>query len=160
MKFRLSAVLLAALCTSVHAMEATPAAVPFACPFTGPVTKKVDHEVRMTVYNELVRTFQAALGPLANNMGDPKVAAKAATLRVDPVRMAALAEVSGCAALVDQRSSCAAYFDTELGDPLSAFTSMKKSAPLRRQYEDAIAHLKRADFKAAAQDCMQRVGKK
>jgi hypothetical protein len=93
-------------------------------------------------------------------MDDPKVAAKVAAIRVDPARMAELAKVSGCAALLDERSSCSAFFDTEQGDPLSVITGMKKTAPLRRQYEDAIAHLGRSDFKRAAAGCINLVGKR
>jgi hypothetical protein len=159
MKRSLIACALAALCMSAHAVEVKPAAAAFSCPFAGPVTRQVAYEVRMTVYNELVRTFEAALGPLAKNIGDPNVAAKAAATRVDTARMAALAEASGCAALLDERSSCANFFDTELGDPLSVFTSMKKTAPLRKQYEEALAHLSRPDFKRAAQFCMKLVGR-
>jgi hypothetical protein len=159
MKLPLIAIVLAALSACTHAAEVRPV-TPFACPFTGPVTTKVDYEVRMAIYNELVRTYEAALGPFAKNMDDPRVAAKAEATRVDPARMAELAEVSGCAALLDERSSCSAFFDTELGDPLSVITSMKKTAPLRRQYEDAIAHLARPDFKRAAAGCIKRVGKR
>lgn len=145
-----------AMCSSAYALEVKPVATPFTCPFTNKAPEKVDHAVRTVIYNELVRTYKEAMGPLTKHPADPNMAAS----RVDPVRMAALAEVSGCAALLDERASCANYFDTELGDPLSVFTSMKKNAPLRKQYEEALAHLSRPDFKRAAQSCMKLVGKR
>lgn len=148
----------AMLSQTAHSHEAGPAATAFSCPFTNSAPKHVDYAVMMTVYNELVRTFKDALGPLAKDIGDPKVAAKAAATRVDERKMAALAEVSGCAALIDQNGGCAQFFDPELGDPLSVFTSMKKTAPLRQQYEQAISKLARPDFKRAAQSCVKRVG--
>jgi hypothetical protein len=148
----------AAMSSTAHAHEVTPAAAPFSCPFKNMAPTHVDHAVLMTVYNELVRTYKDALGPLAKDIGDPKVAAKAAASTVDARKMAALAEVSGCAALIDEHGSCAQFFDPELGDPLSVFTSMKKTSPLRKQYEQAIAKLGRPDFKRAAQACMKLVG--
>jgi hypothetical protein len=100
------------------------------------------------------------MGPKAKEIGDPKVMNRASTTRIDDGKMAALAEVSGCAALIDIHSSCASYFDPELGGPLSVFMSMKKRSVLRRQFEDAIAHLARADYKRAAQACIKLVGVK
>jgi hypothetical protein len=160
MKSTLSALLVAVatIAAPTHAAEPKPASATFVCPFTGTAPKQVDYDVSMKVYNELVRRYEAALGPLAKDIGDPKAAAKAAASRVDEGRMSALAEVSGCAALIDDAGACAQYFDPELGDPLSVFTSMKKSAPLRKQYEAALAQLARPDFKRAAQSCMKRVG--
>lgn len=130
------------------------AGAPFVCPFTAP--GKVDYAMSVVVFKELSRTFHAALGPQGKDFGDPKVAAS----RIDPEKMAALAEASGCAALLDEQASCATYFDTELGNPLSVLTSMKKTAPLRRQYEEALAHLARPDFRRAAQFCMKLVGRR
>jgi hypothetical protein len=56
MKLPLFAIVLTALSAITQAAEVKPL-TPFACPFSGPVTKKVDYEVRMVIYNELVRTY-------------------------------------------------------------------------------------------------------
>ena len=137
----------------------TPA--PFACPYSKNVAPhKVAYDVRIKVYNELVRRFDDAFGPHPEGYGDTKVAAEVSAKRIDDRKMAALAEVSGCAALFDADGACAQYYDPELGDPLSVIMSMKKKAVLRRQFEDAIEHLERLDYKRAAQSCIKLVGVK
>lgn len=128
----------------------------FACPSQVAAAHDVSYDTMIGVHKELVKRFDAALGAAAKNPGDPKVAAT----RVDDARMAALADVSGCAALIDVRGACAQFFDPELGDPLSVFMDMKTTAPLRRQFEEAIAQLARPDYRRAAQACIRRVGRK
>jgi hypothetical protein len=76
---------------------------------------------------------------------------------VDERRMAELAEVSGCAALIDEQGGCALYFDTELGAPLSTFMAMKKSAPLRRQFEKAVSRVQTPELKRTAQTCIKLI---
>lgn len=161
MKKTLLTLAVALTCATSHAAQPKPAPPAFACPYNKAIASaKVDYEVVMRVHTELVRRFDDALGKEPDGFGDPKVAARVAVRRVDDNKMAALADVSGCAALYDVDSSCAQFFDPELGDPLSVFMSMKKSAPLRRQFEDAIAHLARPDYKRAAQACIKLVGVK
>lgn len=144
------------LCGTAQAGMQTPAAASFACPYTGKAPDDIPYDTMIGVYKALVARYKDALGPAATDIGDPKVAAKVASSRID----GALAEVSGCAALIDIRNSCAQFFDPELGDPLSVFMDMKRSAPLRRQFEDAIAHLARPGDRRAAQACIERVGRK
>jgi hypothetical protein len=115
--------------------------------------------VVIDVLGALDNAFDAAVGPDGKHVDQPKVVNKLAATRVAETKMAALAEVSGCAALIDVRSSCALYYDPELGDPLSVFMGMKKSAPLRRQFEAAIARLPDGEPKRAAQSCIKLVGR-
>jgi len=150
----------AAAVLSGAAHAAVPAAAPFACPYANKAPRDVSYDTMISVHNELVKRFRDALGTTVKDIGDPKVAAKVAASRIDDARMTALAEVSGCAALIDERGGCAQYFDPELGDPLSVFMDMQKTAPLRRQYEEAVAHLTRPDYKRAAQACIKLVGRK
>lgn len=157
----LAALAIAGAAIPAHAADGKGIPAPFACPYSKDVAPhKVPYDVRMKVHDELVRRFDDAFGHHPDGFGDPKVAAKVAATRIDDRKMAALAEVSGCAALFDADGACAQFYDPELGDPLSVIMSMKKKAVLRRQFEDAIAHLERPDYKRAAQACIKLVGVK
>jgi hypothetical protein len=159
MKFSsLLAVLALAVWTTACSQEAPHAASNFVCPVKRVAGPKVEHQVVIDILNALNNAFDAALGPDAGHVDQPKVVNKLAATRVDETKMAALAEVSGCAALIDVRSSCALYYDPELGNPLSVFMGMKKSAPLRMQFEAAIARLPNGEPKRAAQSCIKLVG--
>ena len=143
--------------TAAHAQSPTPARAGYACPVTDASSKNVPYSVVQGVSQVLDKAFDAALGPDAAKVSEPKVFARVAARRVDDGRMAELAEVSGCAALIDQHAGCAGYFDTELGSPLSVFMSMKKTAPLRRQFEEAVARIQSPERRGAAQSCIRRI---
>lgn len=149
-----------AVCASACSQETTQHATPFVCPVQHVATQKVDQRTINTLFDALQAAFAAALGPDADKIGLAKVRARLEAQRVDDSKMATLANISGCAALVDMGSGCAMYYDPELGDPLSAFMGMKKSAPLRKQFEDAIARLPDLEQRRAAQTCIKLVGGK
>ncbi|WP_322403907.1 hypothetical protein [Massilia luteola] len=132
----------------------------YVCPVKNIATKKVTREMGVDVLNALNKAFDAALGSNAKHVDQRKIVNKLAATRVDEAKMMALAEVSGCAALIDVDSSCALYYDPELGDPLSVFMGMKKSAPLRKQFEEAVAHVPDLEQRRAAQTCIKLVGKR
>lgn len=160
MKFSsLLPILTLAVCATACSQDITHATAGFVCPVKSVAGPKVEHHVVIDILDALNKAFDAALGPDAKHVDQPKVANKLAMTRVDDAKMAALAEVSGCAALVDVRSSCALYYDPELGDPLSVFMDMKKSSPLRKQFEAAVARLPDGEPKRAAQSCIKLVGK-
>ena len=146
------------VCTAACSQEAPHATSAFVCPVKSVAGPKVEHQAVIDILGALNKAFDAALGPDGKHVDDPKVVNKLAATRVDETKMAALADVSGCAALVDVRSSCSLYYDPELGDPLSVFMGMKKSAPLRKQFEAAIARLPDGEPKHAAQSCIKLVG--
>ena len=148
-----------AVCTAACSQEAPRPTSAFVCPVKSVAGPKVEHQVVIDVLGALDNAFDAAVGPDGKHVDQPKVVNKLAATRVAETKMAALAEVSGCAALIDVRSSCALYYDPELGDPLSVFMGMKKSAPLRRQFEAAIARLPDGEPKRAAQSCIKLVGR-
>ena len=132
----------------------------YVCPVKNIPPKKITQEMGLGVLNALNQAFDAALGPDAKHVDQRKVVNKLAAARVDEVKMMALAEVSGCAALIDVDSGCALYYDPELGDPLSVFMGMKKSAPLRKQFEEAVARVPDLEQRRAAQTCIKLVGKR
>ena len=144
------------LSAAANAQQTTAALPPYACPALHKASKEDRDRVRSDVTNALNAAFDAAMGPDAHRLHEPKVFARVAAQRIDERRMAELANVSGCAALLDQHSSCSAYFDTEMGNPLSAITSMKRGAPLRKQFEGAIARLPVAEMRLAAQTCFKQ----
>ena len=149
-----------AVCTAACSQEApqVTSTSAFVYPVKGVAGPKVEHQAVIDILGALNKAFDAALGPDGKHVDQPKVVSKLAATRVDDTRMAALADVSGCAALIDVRSSCSLYYDPELGDPLSVFMGMKKSAPLRKQFEAAIARLPDGEPKRAAQSCIKLVG--
>jgi len=79
--------------------------------------------------------------------------------RIDPKAMAEIAAIAGCAALLDQ-SSCSTFYDPEFGGEVTAFTDLSTKAPVRRQFDDAIAALPSDMARKAAQSCIKRVAKK
>jgi hypothetical protein len=139
--------------------DAPAAAAGYACPVKEINAPKADQKVVYAVLDAVNKAFEGVFGPDARHVGERKVAARLAASRMDEGRMAALAQVSGCAALIDEQSGCALFYDPELGDPLSFFMGLKASAPLRRQFEAAIAHVPDAAQKRAAQTCIRLVGK-
>lgn len=142
--------------TPAAAVVQTPAA--FACPVDSRKPQPVSQEQVFAVLGALNTAFDAALGPDARHVDQSAVLARLAASTVDTQRMAHLAEVTGCAALIDVQSSCANYFDPELGDPLSVFMGMKKTAPLRRQFEAAVARVTDPPSRRAALACIKLVG--
>jgi hypothetical protein len=150
---------LASLYVASAARPAPPAAAAFACPVKEIAAPRYEQKTFDTVADALTRAFEDTLGPDARRLYERKVMARVAASRVDEAKMATLAEVSGCASLLDVQSSCAQFYDPELGNPLSVFMGMKPSAPLRRQFEAAIAHLPDGAQKRAAQACIKLVGK-
>jgi hypothetical protein len=130
----------------------------YVCPVKNVPPQKVTQEMGYAVLDALNKAFDAALGPDAKHVDQPKVVARLAATRVGDAKMAALAEISGCAALIDVDSSCSLYYDPEQGDPLSVFMRMKRSAPLRKQFEDAVAHVPDLEQRRAAQSCIKLVG--
>lgn len=139
--------------------QAPPPLAAQACPVKLPVGKDSFADVEK-VSAVLTAAFDAAIGPDAHRLHEDKVMARLAASRLDEERMAVLAAASGCAALLDEHSSCAQYYDQEYGNPLGVFMSMKKSAPVRRQFEAAVARLPDPDQRRAAQSCIKRVGLK
>jgi hypothetical protein len=129
----------------------------YSCPVLHVALQKVSRQTVDEVSQSLDKAFSAALGPDSKRLFDDKVFARVAARTVDERRMAELAEVSGCAALIDERGGCALYFDTELGNPLSVFMAMKKTAPMRRQFESAIARVRTPELKRAAQACIKLI---
>jgi hypothetical protein len=150
-------IVMAVIPLSAHAQDSAAAPAAYACPVLNVAPEKVSRQTLKDVTNALNNAFNAALGPDAKRISDDKVFARLAARTVDERRMAELAEASGCAALIDERGSCALYFDTELGNPLSAFMAMKKNAPLRRQFENAVAHIRMPEPKRAAQACIKLI---
>lgn len=132
----------------------------YVCPVKNIAPKKVTQEMGYAVLDALNKAFDAALGPDARRVDQPKVVGKLAASHVDDAKMMALADVSGCAALIDVDSSCSLYYDPELGNPLSVFMGMKKSAPLRKQFEEAVARVPDPAQRRAAQTCIKLVGKR
>jgi hypothetical protein len=149
-----------AVCATACSQEAALPASSFACPLQHAATKQVEQKTIDTMFDALQGAFAAAIGPEAGKIGLSKVRAKLEMTRVDDGKMAALANVSACAALIDVNSGCALYYDPELGDPLSAFMGMKKTAPLRKQFEEAIARVPNLEQRRAAQTCIKLVGGK
>lgn len=152
------AVTIAAAQAQAQAHEIEPVPAAYACPVPRPAPRKLDPDMVDRVSNALDQAFDAAMGPDAKRLHDPKVFAKVAARTADERRMAALADVTGCAALVDERNGCALYFDTELGNPLSVFMRMKRTAPMRRQFEQAVARIPDPALKRAAQGCIRLIG--
>ena len=151
------AIAVAAIPLSAQAQEGAAAHAAYACPVVHVAPEKVSRQTLKDVTNALNNAFDAALGPDGRRISDDKVFARLAARTVDERRMAELAEVSGCAALIDEHGGCALYFDTELGNPLSAFMAMKKNAPLRRQFENAVARVRTPELKRAAQACIKLI---
>ena len=149
-----------AVCTAACSQNISHATSGYACPVKSASGPKVGQQVTYDILDALNKAFDAALGPDAKHLDQPTVVNKLAATRVDDAKMAALADVSGCVALIDVRSSCSLYYDPELGNPLSVFMGMKKSAPLRKQFEAAVAHLPDGEPKQAAQTCIKLVGKR
>jgi len=139
--------------------DAPPAAAAYACPVKEIAAPRLEQKTLYAVLDALTKAFEDALGPDAHQVHLRKVLARVAASRVDEGKMAALAEVSGCAALIDEQSGCAQFYDPELGNPLSVFMGMTPSAPLRRQFEAAIAHVSDPAQKRAALTCIKLVGK-
>lgn len=143
---------------AAHA-EAAPAVAAYACPVKHLPPQKFDQAEIAAVSAALDDAYAAALGKDARQMHLDPVAKRVSAAHLDDARMTRLAEVTGCAALYDRHASCATYFDVEYGNPLSVFMNMKKSTPLRRQLDAAIARLPDQQQRQAAQYCIKLVGK-
>lgn len=131
----------------------------YACPVKHLPPQQFDDREIDAVSKSLDAAYAAALGKDANQMHLDAVSKRVSATHIDDARMASLAEVTGCAALYDRHASCATYFDVEHGNPLSVFMDMKKSTPLRRQLDAAIARLPDQQQRQAAQYCIKLVGK-
>jgi len=130
-----------------------------ACPVKLPIGKSSFAD-DTKVFEALTKAFDGAIGPDAHRLYEDKVMAKLAASHLDEDRMAVLAAASACAALLDEHASCAQYYDPEYGNPLGVFMSMKKSAPVRRQFEAAVARVPDPNQRRAAQYCIKLVGAK
>lgn len=106
------------------------------------------------VTKALEQRLAAALGPKWVMLG-PAAGKK----KVEPAAMAAVAEMAGCAAVIDVGSSCASFFDPEFSTTLGIITNLPKKTLLRRQFDDALQALPEGKEKAAAQSCMKSVAK-
>jgi hypothetical protein len=127
-----------------------PAKVSFVCPVKYRVPQAALTDVPEIINTEMTKRFDAVQA----------AAKRAPATPVDPALMTALAEVAGCGALIDTESSCSIYFSPHVGDPLSIFMDMKKTAPLRKQFEEAIKALPNKYEREAAQHCIKLTGKK
>lgn len=81
------------------------------------------------------------------------------TKRIDPKAMEEIAGIAGCAAMLD-RPACASFYDPEFGGNLTVFTALGSKAPVRKQFDEAIAALPSVEARKAAQYCVKLVGKK
>jgi hypothetical protein len=154
MKFSLGLVALAL----AWAPSAYAAAAPFSCPVKHPVPQALLSDIPAVINTEMDKRFDAVI-----NASGPKGPGKANAEQnkpVDPALMTALAQVAGCGALIDKESSCANYFSPFVGSPLSVFMDMKKTNPLRMQFEAAIKALPDRYQREAAQHCIKLVGGK
>ncbi|MEJ7804540.1 MAG: hypothetical protein WKG03_01270 [Telluria sp.] len=131
----------------------------YTCPITYPVPKAALAATSTQLDAEMQKRFDAVIGADAGKLHLPKVAARVSRKQVDKALMTSLAQVAGCGALIDRESSCSIYFDPGVGDPLSTIMDMKKSAPLRMQFEAAIKNLPNRQQREAAQHCIKLVGK-
>jgi len=131
---------------------------PYHCPVQDMAPQRVGVAEMALVTQALDAAFDAAVGPEAHRLDTVAARNRLSRRQLDRARMAALAEASGCAALLDRHASCSAYFDTELGDPLSVFMDMPRAAPLRRQFEAAVAGIRDRERRRAAQFCIALIG--
>jgi hypothetical protein len=132
----------------------TPAPATFVCPVKFPVPQKALTDIPEVINAEMTQRFEAV------QAAAKRVRPKDSSTPVEPALMTALAQVAGCAALIDKESSCSIYFSPEVGDPLSIFMEMKKTAPLRKQFEEAIKALPNKYEREAAQHCIKLTGGK
>lgn len=82
------------------------------------------------------------------------------TAKADPKAMYEIAQLAGCAAVIDVDSSCAIYFDPEFSTSLGVLTDLPKKTPLRQQFDNALKSLPEGVQKKAALACMKRVAAK
>lgn len=147
-----------ALYGALSCAQAAPPA--FQCPVAAAATAALPYEKTMLVFDELNRALQSTFGADLDQLDQPKVLARVAAKQVDAAAMARLAQLSGCGALIDVASSCSQYFEPEFGGPLYFLMEMKRTAPLRMQYEAAIDALADARQKTAARQCIKLVARK
>lgn len=81
------------------------------------------------------------------------------TKAIDPRLMEEIAAISACGALMDQ-PSCSQYYDPEFGGKVSVLMDLSTKAPVRRQFDEAIAALPSVEARKAAQHCIKLVGRK
>lgn len=138
---------------------ASPALAPdaFVCPVKHPVPQAQLSDVPEVIDSEMTKRFDVVMA--ANKSKQVNGAVHATTKTVDPALMTALARVTGCGALIDKEESCSRYFSPEVGSPIAIFMDMKKSHPLRKQFETAIKALPNKHERAAAQHCIKLTGK-
>jgi len=79
--------------------------------------------------------------------------------RIDAKVMEEIAAISGCAAIMDS-PACANFFSPEIGGDLYMFAEIGSKAPLRKQFDEAVAALPPSAGKTAVQRCMKLVAKK
>ncbi|CDG83223.1 hypothetical protein [Janthinobacterium agaricidamnosum] len=130
------------------------------CPVAYPVPDDVAYEKTMLVFDAINQEFGAIFGADYERLDDAKVIARIGKTRIAPEAMTRVASLSGCAALIDITSSCSQYFSPEIGGPLFFLMEMKKTAPLRVQYDAAISALPDPHQKAAALQCIKLVAQK
>jgi hypothetical protein len=138
---------------------ASPPAVPapFVCPVKHPVPQAQLSEVPEVIDTEMEKRFDAVMAD--NKSKKVKGEVHATTLTVRPALMSALAQVTGCGALIDKEESCSRYFSPEVGSPIAIFMDMKKTHPLRKQFELAIQALPNRHEREAALHCIKLTGK-
>jgi len=142
---------------STHAQTAPKGQAAYACPVLHVPAKQVSDDMVKAVSDDLNKAFFAAIGEQNRHLSQPEVFRRVAAMTIDRQRIAELAEVSGCAALIDEHAACAGYFDPELGSPLSTFMSMKKTAPARRQFERAVAQVRTPELRRAGLACIKLI---
>lgn len=82
------------------------------------------------------------------------------TAKADLKALHEIAQLAGCAAVIDIGSSCATYFDPEFSTSLGVFTDLPKKTPLRQQFDNALKSLPEGEQKKAALACMKLVAAK
>lgn len=130
----------------------------FVCPVKHPVSQASITDVPEVIDTEMNKRFDAVI---ADSKRQQAKGAQAVPVRpVDPALMTALAQVTGCGALIDKEESCSLYFSPHVGSPLSIFMDLKKTNPLRKQFETAVMALPNKYEREAAQHCIKLTGKK
>lgn len=126
----------------------------FICPITYPVPDNLSDKDQKAIDDEINKRYEAAFKADANQVHLDAVVNRLSKTTIDQKLMDDLVIASGCAALIDRKSSCTMYFDTEYGQPVSLFLRFKKGSPLRQQYEKGIRALKDEHQRKDAMSCM------
>jgi hypothetical protein len=157
-KFSLTLAVSLLTAASAHASAfSPPVPAPFVCPVKHPVPQAQLSDVPPVIDTEMEKRFDAVMAD--NKSKKVNGAVHATTLTVQPALMTALAQVTGCGALIDKEESCSRYFSPEVGSPIAIFMDMKKTHPLRMQFETAIKALPNKYEREAALHCIKLTGK-